>query len=78
MFRSISSEPYCNTDLSLTQNEFVTLRVLAGSPATGRALKEIGLKEMGADLLVVNRASDRTSSLGDLFGTAVPSQNDAS
>jgi CPA2 family monovalent cation:H+ antiporter-2 len=102
MFRSISSEPYCNTDLSLTQNEFVTLRVLAGSPAAGRALKEIGLKEMGADLLAVNRAavvfshpdegfvllpddvaiilgsSDQIPSLGDLFGTAAPSQNVAS
>ena len=55
MFRSISIEPNCTTDLNMIQNEFFTLRVLAGSPAAGRPLKEIGLKEMGADLLAVNR-----------------------
>ena len=57
MFRSISVEPNCTTDLNMIQNEFFTLRVLAGSPAAGRPLKEIGLKEIGADLLAVNRAS---------------------
>ncbi len=57
MFRSISVEPNCTTDLNMIQNEFFTLRVLVGSPAAGRPLKEIGLKEMGADLLAVNRES---------------------
>lgn len=57
MFRSISKEPYCNTDLNMVQNEFITLKVPADSPAAGRSLKEIGLKEMGISLLAVNRES---------------------
>jgi len=57
MFRSISTEPYCSTDLNLNQSEFITIRVPAGSPAAGRSLKDIGLKEMGISLLAVNRNS---------------------
>ena len=47
MFRSISKEPYCTTDLNMIQNEFITIKVPAGSPAAGRSLKEIGLRRDG-------------------------------
>ncbi len=57
MFRSISKEPYCTTDLNMIQNEFITIKVPAGSPAAGRSLKEIGLREIGISLLAVNRES---------------------
>lgn len=57
MFRSISKEPYCNTDLNMVQNEFITLKLPADSPAAGRSLKDIGLKETGISLLAVNRDS---------------------
>jgi len=57
MFRSISNEPYCSSELDLVQNEFVTIRVLADSPAAGRSLADIGFKEMGVSLLAVNRGA---------------------
>lgn len=57
MFRSISKEPYCTTDLNMIQNEFITIKVPASSPAAGRSLKEIGLREIGISLLAVNRES---------------------
>ncbi|MFZ3093867.1 MAG: TrkA C-terminal domain-containing protein, partial [Methanothrix sp.] len=57
MFRSISKEPYCTTDLSMIQNEFITIKVPADSPAAGKSLKDIGLREMGISLLAVNRES---------------------
>lgn len=57
MFRSVSIEPYCTSDLSMIQNEFITIKVPANSPAAGKSLKEIGLRKMGISLLAVNRNS---------------------
>ncbi len=56
-FAASRSEPNCTTDLNMIQNEFFTLKVLAGSPAAGRSLEEIGLREIGISLLAVNRES---------------------
>ncbi|RQW80600.1 MAG: hypothetical protein EHM14_04245 [Methanothrix sp.] len=57
MFRSISKETYCSTDLSIISNDFITLKVLEGSPAAGKSIRDVGLKEKGAALLVIHRDS---------------------
>ncbi|VVB71551.1 Calcium-gated potassium channel MthK [uncultured archaeon] len=55
MFRSISKEPYCNSDLSMISNDFITLKVSEGSQAAGRSIKDVGLKEKGGALLAIQR-----------------------
>lgn len=57
MFRSISTEPFCSSDLSNISNDFITLKVSEGSLAAGRTIKEIELKEKGANLLAIDRDS---------------------
>ncbi|MDQ1283139.1 MAG: monovalent cation:H+ antiporter-2, family [Euryarchaeota archaeon] len=57
MFRSISTEPFCSSDLSNIRNDFITLKVSEGSLAAGRTIKEIELKEKGANLLAIDRDS---------------------
>ena len=57
MFRSISKEPFCSSDLSNISNDFITLKVSEGSLAAGRTIKEIELKEKGANLLAIDRDS---------------------
>ncbi len=55
MFRSISKEPYCDSDLSMISDDFITLKVSEGSQAARRSIKDVGLKENGAALLGVYR-----------------------
>lgn len=57
MFRSISREPYCDSNLNMTSGEIITLKVSEGSPIAGRSIGEIGLKENGITLLAIHRAS---------------------
>jgi len=55
MFRSISKEPICASDLSIISNDFITFKVSEGSSAAGRTIKDVALKEKGAALLAIHR-----------------------
>jgi CPA2 family monovalent cation:H+ antiporter-2 len=57
MFRSISQEPFCTSDLSMIANDFITLKVSEGSPAAGRSIKDMGLKDKGAAFLAIQRGA---------------------
>ena len=57
MFRSISTEPFCSSDLSNISNDFITLKVSSGSLAAGKAIKDLELQEKGANLLAIDRDS---------------------
>jgi monovalent cation:H+ antiporter-2, CPA2 family len=57
MFRSISKEPFCSSDLSNISNDFITLKVSEGSLAAGKAIKDLELEEKGANLLAIDRDS---------------------
>jgi len=57
MFRSISQESYCNSDLSTSSNDFITVKVSEGSLAAGRSIGDAGLKEKGVALLAIQRDS---------------------
>lgn len=57
MFRSISKEPFCSSDLSNISNDFITLKVSEGSLAAGKAIKDLELEEKGANLLAIDRGS---------------------
>ena len=57
MFRSISKEPFCSSDLSNISNDFLTLKVSEGSLAAGKAIKDLELEEKGANLLAIDRDS---------------------
>ncbi|MDD1751325.1 MAG: cation:proton antiporter, partial [Methanothrix sp.] len=58
MFRSFSLEPYCGTNLSMLSNDIITFRVYEGSPAAGKSIADIELKEFGTALLAVHRGSE--------------------
>jgi len=62
MFRSLSKEPYCTANLSLTAEEIGTLRVWMNSPAAGRSLFELELDGLGIRPLAVHRGGDTLSS----------------
>ncbi len=56
MFRSISQQPYCDSNLSTFSNDIITLEVSVGSQAVGRSLADIKLDE-GAAFLAITRGS---------------------
>jgi hypothetical protein len=58
MFRSLSTDPYCDANLRLLSDEVTMLTVSKGSPAEGKILEEIGLKGYGIELLAVYRDSE--------------------
>lgn len=55
MFRSFSKETYCSADLNLIRSDIIMLKVLEGSPASGRCVADIGLREHAATLLAISR-----------------------
>jgi CPA2 family monovalent cation:H+ antiporter-2 len=55
MFRSISKEPYCDSSLRMMGNDIITIKVCEGSPAAGRSIADIRLKEHGKTLLAIHR-----------------------
>jgi len=58
MFRSFYQEPYCNANIDLATEEVSTLKVCEGSAAVGKRVKDIHLKNYGANLLAVHRGLD--------------------
>lgn len=67
MFRSLSREPFCTADLSITSEDIVTLKVCAGSPASGRTLAELELEGLGIKPLAVHRGMDTLSNPDSSF-----------
>ena len=55
MFRSLSTDPYCDANLRLISDEVNMLTVSKGSPAEGKMVEEMGLKGYGIELLAVYR-----------------------
>ena len=58
MLRSFSKEPYCSADLNMISSDIITLKVFKGSPASGRSVADIGLREYGTTLLAICRGSE--------------------
>jgi CPA2 family monovalent cation:H+ antiporter-2 len=56
MFRSITQQPYCDSNLSTFSNDIITLEVSVGSQAVGRSLADIKL-DNGAAFLAITRGS---------------------
>jgi CPA2 family monovalent cation:H+ antiporter-2 len=67
MFRSISKEPVCSSELNIISNDFLTFKVLNGSYAAGKTIKDIALEEKGATLLAIHRGSETINSPDDDF-----------
>ncbi len=65
MFRSLSKEPYCNSNIDLTSMDITTLKVGKNSPAIGRSVKDIGLKDCGITLLAIHRGSETINDPGE-------------
>jgi len=55
MFRSLSQEPYCISNLGLQTDEIRSFRVLAGSQAVGKSMEEISQEGQSIKLLALHR-----------------------
>jgi CPA2 family monovalent cation:H+ antiporter-2 len=62
MFRSLSRDPYCEASVDLADSEIVTFKVQEGSRADGSSLFELGLKDLGMELLAIHRGSQTITS----------------
>jgi len=55
MFRSLSKQPYCDSNIDQMIKKIRIVRVCKGSTISGRPIAELGLKEQGIVLIAVNR-----------------------